>query len=522
MGKRTYDQLATDSSKRSRSKPAKVGVDIGSFSQSDLDSLSYAVSKLQKSLDIICSVCPQLSELDLDSESLRNNTSRQAQSLLDSRMKLVQQIQRAAKGYPGSAKVPFIEDVLSATGSYSKMWNGSSGISTFNSGRFDSIGNDEVVNSPESQSERSHSSPTESRSPSPSKAWPPPLPPINNPRLLNQVFTHKSAANDQVHLTQFERLHLHNERLEFLGDSILNFTVSEIVYWHFPDAAEGDLSVIRSSLICNDTLWEWATVYGLDKRLETKFEMTTEFEGKRSKIIADVLEAYIGGLYLDSPEGLTLAQGWIEAMVKPIILSLKKEREEVEPLDADAKNLLYVRIGSALCTPEYITIQEGTSETPFTVECRVGNEVIGVGTGPNIKAAGTRAAMMALRNKDVIEKYSELRRSTPRHLSKLNPESANSKEGSGGLLQSSKRPKADKSEIPNPKNDLYSLIGSATQRPIYHTRAKGLNSFISDVCMYDDLLGSGSGRTKKEAEQNAAQKALENEELMTKWAKVRK
>lgn len=543
MGKRKYskvqmsgDALREDSSSSSettsKSSSCSPEIKFDSFLQSDLDSLSYSVSKLRKCFDTICSLCPEIADLDLDSPTLHNSSSRQAQSLQDPRMKLVQYIQRAFRTHQIKAdSSPFIKDLFSATDVYSRMRRDqiesvgsgadipsqkhyiSDGAQKFDYDYSKYVGyssTDETLGCNQTR-----------------KSWPPPLPSINDAKLLNQVFTHKSAANDQIHLSQSERLYIHNERLEFLGDSILNFTVSEIVYCHFPDASEGDLSVIRSSLICNDTLWEWATVYGLDKRLETSFNVTSEFKGKRSKIIADVLEAYIGGLYLDSPNGLSLAQNWIAAMVEPVIDSLKKEREEVEPLDLDAKNLLYVRIGSAMCTPEYVTIIEGTSVTPFTVECRVGEEVIGIGKGPNIKAAGTRAAMMALKNRKVIEKYSELRRNTPRHITRNSSELANVYpkdigNSNSGILMSNKRTKSDKQEQGNPKNDLYSLIGSATQRPIYHTRENGVNSFISEVYIYDDILGNGNGRTKKEAEQNAAQMALENKELVSKWAKKRK
>lgn len=527
MRKRTNEQMLKSGKFRSSSlAESSSGISsstditdvVGGISEADLDLISYAVSNLRKSLDTIVSICPELKELDLDSPLLHNCDLKQARALSDPRMKLAQRIQRAAR----TGKNPFVEDVFSIQGAYSTMFGNTNTRMVHTRGTQDSDdgfytnGLTELKSQP-IQSSNSLCSSFSSFA-STSASWPPPLPPIKNQHILNQVFTHKSAVNDKQHLTKQERLERHNERLEFLGDSVLNFTVSEIVYYHFPDAAEGDLSVIRSSLICNDTLWEWATMYGLDKRLKTKFEVTTEFEGKKSKIVADVLEAYIGGLYLDSPEGLALAQGWVQAMVNPIIDELRKERETIEPLDVEAKNMLYVLIGSAQTSPEYITVEEGSNETPYTVECRVGDEVIGRGTGPSIKAAGTRAAMMALKDKNLIRKYSEMRRNSPRATTHVSDNSA----FASALVQSNKRPKVTKAEGTGPKNELYSLIGSASQRPIYHTRANGQNSYVSDVCMYDDLLGSGSGRTKKEAEQNAAQQALDNQELMNKWSKTKK
>lgn len=66
------------------------------------------------------------------------------------------------------------------------------------------------------------------------KPWPPPLPVIKRERIRDQVFTHKSVANKRYYLSEAELLHDHNERLEFLGDAVLNYTISQVVFRRFP------------------------------------------------------------------------------------------------------------------------------------------------------------------------------------------------------------------------------------------------------------------------------------------------
>jgi ribonuclease-3 len=350
------------------------------------------------------------------------------------------------------------------------------------------------------------------------KMWPPPLPEFSNKRLENQVFTHKSVANEKYYLSKTQLLDHHNERVEFMGDAVLNFIMSNLVYKWFPDASEGDLTAMRSLLVCNDTLWDWGTMYGLEKRLQTRFDILAESEGKKSKVIADTMEAYIGGLYMDPAQGPEAVREWITDLVKPMINDMNKERESTEPIDKQAKQQLYVQVGSHDMVPEYVTVIEGDNLTPFTVECRMGDDIIGVGTAGNIKNAGIRAAMMARKNKKAIEKYSELRRKSQ----KTAATEANNAEPttSTSSTASSKRVNTTPANS-GPKDQLYSLVGSADYRPVYSTiHANG--SFHSKVSMCSEILGMGGGRTKKEAEHAAATEALQNEPLLYKWVQQKK
>lgn len=253
--------------------------------------------------------------------------------------------------------------------------------------------------------------------------WPPPLPPIKNDKLLRQVFTSKSAASLHYYLTDVELMDIHNERLEFLGDSIIHTVSAVIIYNRFPYMHEGDLSNIRTTLITNLTLSEWAKIYNMDKTLrihdpESNLKKLvvggTGSAAKTPKYVADAFEAYVGGLWVDygeSSEAFDLIKGWIEDLASPILLSIERSQVGKVPLNYEAKVALYTKIGSNKLSPVYDTVQTGPGYT--IVECRMGDEIIGVGKAGTAKEAGLRAAMAALSKKNVIEKYSLKRKADP-------------------------------------------------------------------------------------------------------------
>jgi ribonuclease-3 len=338
----------------------------------------------------------------------------------------------------------------------------------------------------------------------PHKPWPPNLPQFSDKKLEAQALTHKSFAIEKYReLTEAELLTKHNARLEFFGDALLNFLICSIVCHRFPDSTQGHLTHMKSHLVSNETLWDLATMYGLDKNLHTNFSLIAESEGKKSKLIADTMEAYIGGLYLDPEQGPQAVEKWITDLVDPLIHQFGKQLRSSEYIDKDAKSKLYLSIGGSELIPEYVTVIEGDSVTPFTVECCVGHDVIGVGTDANIKTAGIRAAMMALGNHRAITQYSDIRRHP----------------GKAGMIAQSVGQRRAVPTVPaemSAKAHLYAIIGSSEQTPLYRTVAtEGL--FGSCVSISKDLLGTGTGRSKKEAEQAAAEDALKNKPMLAKW-----
>lgn len=254
--------------------------------------------------------------------------------------------------------------------------------------------------------------------------WPPTLPEITDEALRKQVFTHKSVACMHHYLTDVELMDVHNERLEFLGDSIINSLIAVIAYDRFPYMHEGDLSNIRTALITNNTLSEWAKIYEMDSMLKyyEPQESKQHVVGGRGaaastpKYIADVFEAYVGGLWVlhgASSESVSVIRPWLEELASPMLTSIEQVQEGLVPLDYEAKKSLYTKIGSQTLSPKYVTMK--TMPNGFVcVECRMGADVLASGTARTAKEAGLRAAMKVLQQKEVVDKYAQLRREVPR------------------------------------------------------------------------------------------------------------
>lgn len=126
---------------------------------------------------------------------------------------------------------------------------------------------------------------------------------FRNLLLLNQAMTHSSYANEMA--SHFHQKCEHNERLEFLGDAVLELATSTYLYAHFPEMPEGGLTKARSSVVCESALYRRALEVDLGKYLLLgKGERSSSGE-QRPSVLADAFEAVIGALYLD--------QGWIVA-----------------------------------------------------------------------------------------------------------------------------------------------------------------------------------------------------------------
>ncbi|GAV55213.1 hypothetical protein ZYGR_0AS05370 [Zygosaccharomyces rouxii] len=282
---------------------------------------------------------------------------------------------------------------------------------------------DEDVEEEEDDDEESYNPVKNSKETKNSK-WPPKLPEIKDPAVRARVFIHKSTIKDKLYLTESEMIKAHNERLEFLGDSVLNTVITMIIYNKFPRYTEGQLSKLRMTLVSNERLKEWTFMYGLEKQLKTNFDMTKEnanFQQGKRKLYADVFEAYIGGLIEDDPKhNMPRVRKWLSKLAKPVIDEVTVKDvglESTDSLDLNAKRQLYSLIGFAALNLHYVTVKRPSHTDPNTVvECRVGDgTVLGSGEGRNIKIAGLKAAQNVLKDKAVLEKYSRIRASMPRN-----------------------------------------------------------------------------------------------------------
>ncbi|KAB8161548.1 ribonuclease III [Streptomyces sp. 3MP-14] len=206
------------------------------------------------------------------------------------------------------------------------------------------------------------------------------------PALLVRALTHRSYAYEHGGLPT-------NERLEFLGDSVLGLVVTDTLYRRHPDLAEGQLAKLRAAVVQARALAEVAR--GLDLGAFVRLGRGEEGTGGRDKasILADTLEAVIGAVYLD--QGLDAADELVHRLFDPVI-----ERSSNLGAGLDWKTSLQeLSAAEGLGVPEYVIGESGPDhEKTFTAAARVGGQTYGTGTGRSKKEAEQQAAETAWRS----------------------------------------------------------------------------------------------------------------------------
>ncbi|MBS7008212.1 ribonuclease III [Anaerostipes sp.] len=213
---------------------------------------------------------------------------------------------------------------------------------------------------------------------------------FHDQKLLTTALTHSSYANERK-LPRGKD----NERLEFLGDAVLELIMSDYLFKTYKDEPEGKLTKMRASLVCEPTLAFCARDIALgDYLLLSKGEDLTGGR-ERSSILSDAFEAVIGAVYLD--QGFEQARKFVETYL------LQDVDEKV--LFYDAKTSLQELVQSVSREPlSYsLTKEEGPDhQKTFTVEAKLGDTVIGTGAGRSKKSAEQMAAYEAMKHKDRI------------------------------------------------------------------------------------------------------------------------
>lgn len=214
---------------------------------------------------------------------------------------------------------------------------------------------------------------------------------FKNIDLLRQAFTHSSYVNEH-------RIsgHEDNERLEFLGDAVLELAVSEYLYEMFPDRSEGELTKLRASIVCEPSLVVFAEA--LDFGAYVFLGKGEELTGGRSRpsLLADVFESFIGALYLD--QGLQAASAFLRRYVFGNIPSAGKH------LVVDYKTFLQEHIQQHnLGSLEYRIIEERgpAHEKEFIAQVYLNGNILGQGDGRSKKEAEQGAAAEALHKMNV-------------------------------------------------------------------------------------------------------------------------
>ena len=210
---------------------------------------------------------------------------------------------------------------------------------------------------------------------------------FRDPALLSEALSHSSYANEHrsAHINS-------NERLEFLGDSVLGFVTAEFLFVQHPDLPEGDLTRIRAALVCEQSLFEVAQKLDLGRYLKLGRGEEAGGGRKRTSILADATEAVFAAVYLDGGIGAA------SALIHRVLLDAERE-EVVEERRRDYKTALQELVQR---TPGRTITYQLVEETGpdhcrvFVMEVSVDGQAAGRGEGRSKKEAEQAAARAAL------------------------------------------------------------------------------------------------------------------------------
>jgi ribonuclease-3 len=209
---------------------------------------------------------------------------------------------------------------------------------------------------------------------------------FRNALLLAEALTHPSVGHET------QQYHFDNQRLEFLGDAVLQLVISEYLFQHFGAAPEGQLTKLRSRLVSRDALKTHAINLDLGSYLMLGRGEESSGGRGRDSTLADGFEALIGAIYLDG--GLEIARKFVLGQARDSLAQIKEE-----PVDINPKGKLQELLqGISPASPVYETVaQSGPEhEKTFVMQVTWEGNVLGKGSGRSKKQAETAAALEAL------------------------------------------------------------------------------------------------------------------------------
>lgn len=214
---------------------------------------------------------------------------------------------------------------------------------------------------------------------------------FRNQELLREALTHRSYLNenDDPNLR-------HNERMEFLGDAVLELVVTDFLYHRFPDSPEGNLTAYRSALVRTETISEAARDLNLEPYLLMSKGEAKDEGRARDYILANAFEAFLGALYID--QGYQATEAIIEEVIFPRVDEVIAKR-----LWKDAKSYVQEKAQEHYkITPEYeLVSQTGPDHNKtFTVAIKFGERQVATGTGLSKQKAQQDAATKAIKSED--------------------------------------------------------------------------------------------------------------------------
>lgn len=214
---------------------------------------------------------------------------------------------------------------------------------------------------------------------------------IEDPQLLQEVFTHRSATNENSQLTR------HNERLEFLGDAVLELVATDFLFHTFPHKPEGELTNIRSALVRGDHLARVSRKLDLGKYLILSRGEARSGGAQKDYLLANLVEAFIGAVYIE--KGLSMAHQFIHTFVLADLDEIMNEKMYID-VKSSFQELVQDQIG---ITPHYeLYSEEGMDhDKTFVIDAFVGESAVGRGIGKSKKEAQTQAAQKAMNDVSV-------------------------------------------------------------------------------------------------------------------------
>ena len=212
--------------------------------------------------------------------------------------------------------------------------------------------------------------------------------------LLQQAFIHRSYINENP-VTRLS----HNERLEFLGDAVLELIVTDFLYKKYPNYTEGELTSLRSALVNAVIISEVATGIGMNDYLLLSKGEAKDNGKARQYILANTYEAYIGAMYLD--QGIEVVDKFLQKYLLP-----KTEEIVSKKLWRDAKSLVQEKAQEFVnVTPAYKVLHESgpDHDKHFTVGILFGSVLVAEGRGKSKQEAEQKAAEAALKVKNWMD-----------------------------------------------------------------------------------------------------------------------
>jgi len=207
--------------------------------------------------------------------------------------------------------------------------------------------------------------------------------------LLEQAFIHRSYLNEAKKKDLSS-----NERLEFLGDAVLEFLTSSFLFQNFPKRREGELTNLRSAIVCTKTLSQIAKKLDLGQFLKLSKGEEKEGGRKNPSILADTFEALLGAIYLD--QGIDQAKGFLEKTLFPHVKKIIAKKNLKDP-----KSLFQEVVQERIkVSPLYKVLKEEGPDhaKKFEVGVFVEEKLYGVGLGKSKQEAEEKAAQTAIEN----------------------------------------------------------------------------------------------------------------------------